>query len=147
MSSFTSPLRLEWIDGSHWRVLDDFTYEIGDTGSGKLIVVPAGFITDFASVPRGLWNLFPPTGPYGKAALVHDVMYTTQTGSRKEADDIFLEAMGVLQVRSFTKYAVYSSVRMWGWKAWATHRQAIYIERQKLKAKGGSVPADLPPPG
>lgn len=147
MSSFTSPLRLEFLDGHRWRVLEPFTYEIGEVGSGKLIVVPDNFITDFASVPRGLWNLFPPTGPYGKAAVIHDLMYTTQTGSRKEADDIFLEAMGVLEVNRFTRCTIYWSVRAWGWKDWATHRQAIHIERARLKALGGSVPVDLPPPG
>jgi hypothetical protein len=27
-----------------------------------VIVVPAGFVTDFASTPRALWSVIPPTG-------------------------------------------------------------------------------------
>lgn len=36
--------------------------------------VPDGFVTDGASVPRALWWLFPPTGRYFLAAVVHDYL-------------------------------------------------------------------------
>ena len=130
MSSFTTKLRLEYLDGREWRVLEDFLYEVGTEGSGIVVTVGAGFETDFASIPRGLWNLFPPTGPYGKAAVVHDCLYRTQTLmsaqiSRKRADDIFLEAMGVLHVGRFTKYTVYWAVRAGGGRIWRTHADAL----------------------
>ena len=130
MSSFTTKLRLEYLDGREWRVLEDFLYEVGTEGSGIVVTVGAGFETDFASIPRGLWNLFPPTGPYGKAAVVHDCLYRTQALmgqpiTRKRADDIFLEAMGVLHVGRFTKYTVYWAVRFGGGRIWRAHADAL----------------------
>lgn len=43
--------------------------------SEPIIRVPAGFVTDFASIPRAFWVVLPPTGKYGKAAVVHDYLY------------------------------------------------------------------------
>jgi hypothetical protein len=125
MSGFTTPLRVEYIDGRTWRVLEPFSYEIAAGGS---ITIGAGFETDFASVPRGLWNLFPPTGEYSKAAVIHDCLYRThavngQPISRKCADDIFSEAMEVLHVGRLRRWLVYSAVRIGGARAWAKHNE------------------------
>ncbi len=111
--NFASPLQLEWIDGHDWRLLSGFTYSttIGDLGT---IIVPAGFVTDFASVPRGLWNLFPPTGTYGKAAVIHDALYRMSGVRRDIADQVFLEAMGCLGVSWLTRHTIYSAVRTFG---------------------------------
>src|SRR5262245_22776830 len=57
------------------------------------IVVPDGFVTDFASIPRAFWTIYPRTGRYQWAAVVHDYLYWEQTLSREEADHILLEAM------------------------------------------------------
>ncbi len=74
MSAFTGPLRLEHM-GTKWRLwklLEDLIWEVDAEGSGKVIVVPAGFVTDGASIPRLLWALLPPTGGYLRAACLHD---------------------------------------------------------------------------
>ena len=55
-------------DGRRWRVVSDCHYE---TDGGAKITIPAGFITDFASVPRILWPLFP---PFGKYELITEVL-------------------------------------------------------------------------
>jgi hypothetical protein len=69
--SFHTPLDLEVADdGRQYRLLTAFQYD----SSLTTITVPAGFVTDFASVPKLFWNLLPPTGRYGKAAVVHDVL-------------------------------------------------------------------------
>jgi len=39
------------------------------------ITIPKGFVTDYASVPRYLWWLYPPVGGYDDAAVVHDYLY------------------------------------------------------------------------
>lgn len=59
MSSFTDPLKVEVLDRERggrglFRVLEPFTYEVGHLGSGEKITVQAGYVTDFASVPRGI---------------------------------------------------------------------------------------------
>lgn len=131
MSSFTNALDVEFIDGKNWRVIHTFVYDIGDLGSGKSVVIPEGFITDFASIPRGLWNVLPPTGGYGKAAVVHDYLYrggyiTTILGNvethnnptRAETDAILKEAMDVSGVGRVTRWTIWAGVRVGGWLAW-----------------------------
>ncbi len=39
-----------------WRLVEDFAYE---SRAGRILTVPAGFETDFASVPRLLWPILP----------------------------------------------------------------------------------------
>jgi len=50
--------------------------------------VPAGYRTDFASIPRPipwpLWPLLPPVGRSGKAAVIHD--WLSENGPDKPAD-------------------------------------------------------------
>uniref|UniRef100_A0A6H1ZSQ1 DUF1353 domain-containing protein n=1 Tax=viral metagenome TaxID=1070528 RepID=A0A6H1ZSQ1_9ZZZZ len=119
MSSFTSPLIVTPLDdGRTWKLVEPFRYHIGDRNSENIITIPEGFVTDFASVPSIFWTLIPPYGKWGKAAVVHDFLYQFQYRTRKEADKIFLEAMGVLKVKNWRKYPMYLAVRWFGWLAW-----------------------------
>lgn len=130
---FLEPLHVEFIDGHEWLLCTSFEYRLEPQGP-EFVRVGAGFRTDFASIPRGLWNLWPPTGSYTPAALIHDCLYKTayvsvDDGSirwidRKEADDIFLEAMKVLSVGRFTRRCIWLGVRSGGWVAWNKHRKA-----------------------
>ena len=83
--------------------------------------MPGGFITDFASVPRGLWNIFPPDGKYTQAAVLHDFLYSNKgdvpkgkNRSKKECDQIFMEAMEVLGVPWMKRHLMYRAVRLFG---------------------------------
>ena len=125
-SSFLTPLDVEFLDGKTWRLITRFEFMSEVTES--VIDIPDGFLTDFASIPRGLWNVLPPTGLYGKAAVVHDWLYktrkaTTHLVDRAEADAVLLESMEVLGVGRFTRLAIYAGVRLGGWAAWNTHRK------------------------
>jgi hypothetical protein len=114
MGSFFDPLFLEYGDGFKWKLTKAFTYR-DDTG---WFVVPEGFETDFASVPRFFWRLFPPTGKYGKAAVVHDFLYRTGKLTRRECDAVFYNAMKSLGVRFFTRWSMWGAVRLFGWAAY-----------------------------
>jgi hypothetical protein len=116
MTQFTTPLLVEFLTNtSEWRVLEEFTYVVGDERLGRWTVdVPKGFTTDFASVPKFLWPIFPPTGRWGKAAVIHDYLYRTGLASRAVSDAIFLEAMHVLGVSWWKRMVMYLSVRMFG---------------------------------
>ncbi len=68
---------------------------------GELIIVPAGFVTDFASIPGLLQSSFGPS-VHDLPALVHDYLYWRHACTRSEADEIFYRALqefGVSQVR------------------------------------------------
>ena len=112
-TEFHSPLQLEYIDGRDWKVIRPLRYEVRP---GQNIRVPRGFVTDFASVPRFLWRLLPPTGVYGKAAVVHDYLYRTTMApySRADADLVFLEAMEELGVPWWKRTLMYDAVRLFG---------------------------------
>lgn len=119
MSSFTSPLRVEItqkkVRGRPLaRLVESFVYEVGALGSGDVVEVPAGFETDFASVPRLFWIVEPPLGDAGKAAVIHDRLYATRERSRRAADRVFLEAMGVLGVARWKRLVLYAAVRLFG---------------------------------
>ena len=54
------------------------------------MTIPKGFESDMASVPRFLWAVIPPIGPYNKAALLHDYLYKTGKYTRDKTDKLFL---------------------------------------------------------
>lgn len=111
-ASFLTPLQLEYIDGKNYKLLSAFQY---DSSLDITITVPAGFVTDFASVPKILWNLLPPTGRYGKAAVIHDYLYRTYGASSKiVADAIFYEAMKALGVNRVIRNVIYLAVHLFG---------------------------------
>lgn len=119
MSKFTSILVVSPLaDGKTWLLHSAFSYDVGTEGSGDTIQVPHGFKTDFASVPRLLRWWLSPWGKHGNAAVIHDYLYWTQTRTRREADDIFLEGMSVLEVKNFNKRMMYWAVRIFGGLAW-----------------------------
>lgn len=114
---FLTPLLLEYLDGRNYKVLRPFVYQVRH---GETITVPKGFVTDFASVPRLLWRVLPPTGHYGKAAVVHDYLYrtTSMDYTRAEADLVFYEAMEDLGVNAWVSKLMYWAVRCFGRRAY-----------------------------
>lgn len=132
MGKFLDPLRLEFLDGRRWELTAAFDYRLGSPDGDEAVRVPRGFVTDFASIPRVLWNVLPPAGPYGKAAVLHDWLYQqravhklglTSYVGRAEADAILLEAMTVLNVGRVTRQLIYRGVRVGGWLTWNRYRR------------------------
>lgn len=134
MSEFTTPLVVTPLKGRRWMLCGQFSYYTED--GDWTITVPSGFVTDFASIPRAVWWLYPPYGPtWGKAAVVHDYLYATQLDPngnpipRKWADQIFLEAMKVLGANWFRRTAMYQAVRWFAGGAWKNHQKRIATEK------------------
>lgn len=135
MSRFTSILLVSPLaDGRTWVLRGEFGYDVGTKGSDDHIAVPVGFQTDFASVPRIFWTIFPTWGKYGNAAVIHDWLYWDQTRSRAAADKVFLEGMAVLGVNALVRYEMYWAVRLFGWLAWYRNQadRADGFERVRL---------------
>ena len=116
MSSFTD-------DPLHVTVLADernglglfeldapFTFDLGFLGSGETIVVPAGFRTDFASIPRFARSLFPTSGKVAKAALLHDFMLSI---GDPRAADAFNDALIAARVSAWRRWTMVAAVRLW----------------------------------
>lgn len=119
MSAFTTPLFLEYLDGQNYKVLQEFDFASEE--AERIIRVPAGFVTDFASVPRFFWRVLPPTGQYGKAAVIHDYLYRTHSAPKDVADRVFLEGMLVLDVPAWKARVMYAAVHVFGGPAYNAH--------------------------
>ncbi|EGF90323.1 hypothetical protein ABI_33410 [Asticcacaulis biprosthecium C19] len=90
-----------------------------DPGTGKVIVVPRWYVTDFASVPWFGQGVIDPQGPTARAAIIHDYLYAIgETGKREEADDIFYRAMINFGVTEWTARTAYTAVRTGGEKGY-----------------------------
>lgn len=126
MSKFTTSIKVEILDkGKNFKNLVEFEY-YRENNENEKIVVPAGFITNFASIPRVFWSIYPPLGygkgfNYGKSAMLHDYLYSSfakkpsgERYTRKEADDIFLESMLAVGVYKFNARLFWLMVRAFG---------------------------------
>lgn len=132
MSSFTNVLIVSPLkDGKLWVNRNKFFYDVGHEGSGDTIEVPSGFITDFASIPRVFWVILPKWGRYGNASVVHDYLYFTKERSRKEADDIFYEAMIVSKTNKIIAKIMYYAVRLFGSFAYNKNKNMLLPIKEK----------------
>lgn len=98
------------------RLLEDVIYQ---DKYGRVFTVPAGYETDYASIPRALSWVYPKDGPYRKAAIVHDYLITNGLDKKEfeiesnRVDEIFREAMddigGIPKIR---QYIMWTGVRL-----------------------------------
>lgn len=138
MSSFTEPLVGTFDpNGRDFVLRKTFTYytelkpaetvseEVATVGEdGKLyITAREGFSTDFASVPRIFWSVVGPIGKHTKASVIHDWLYFHTAGSRKWADQVFLEAMKVSGTPWWKRRLCYRAVRLFGWAPWRRYKR------------------------
>jgi hypothetical protein len=107
-------------DSRIFRLTAAFRYR----SSVGTIVIPKGFCTDGASVPRIFWSLLDPWSNFFSSAIVHDFLYSKDSDfffpltDRKEADRIFKEAMFNAGVGWLTRHTVHSAVRLGGWASY-----------------------------
>lgn len=79
------------------------------------IEVPAGFVTDWASVPRLPFAYMVAGGKARAPAVVHDFLYTTKVCTRAQADAVFREAMAASGQPWWRRQLMWAGVRMFGW--------------------------------
>lgn len=97
------------------RLVDPIVFELGAPGSGLLIYVPAGYVTDGYSMPGRLLQLFQPhSARYLLPAILHDWLYDTGMVPRAVADRILLQAMRSIRVPEWQCQLVYRAVRFGG---------------------------------
>ena len=80
----------------------------------KLIIVPEGFVTDFASVPRAPLTYWLFGGIGDEAAVVHDFLYEKGLVPRELADQVYGEALTACGVPSWRRVAMVAAVRVFG---------------------------------
>jgi len=105
-----------------WVLLAPLRYQ---PATGRPVTVPAGFVTDLASIPRPARALVSPNGTSRRAAVLHDWLYCLRAGARAEADALFLEALEADGVGWFTRRVMWLAVRAGGWVYWGRRADGL----------------------
>ena len=123
VARYLDPLVLVLMGEGVWKVRDEFRFD--SAALNCRLVVPAGRLTDLASVPR-LPLVFWLVGDTAHApAVLHDEAYRLRRWSRAEADALFLEAMetdgsavGIPPVTGWRRRLLWAGVRLGGASHW-----------------------------
>ena len=129
-------------DGRNMRIERPFAYF---DPRGQSWEVPAGVVTDGASVPQFFWVAFPPfTGRYRAAAVVHDHFCQSKSRSWRETHLAFYNAMRASGVDEVTALAMYGAVYNFG-PRWGigTGRRGPGADRYRTNAEQEAFFRDL----
>ena len=119
---FSGPTRVAaWLPGE-WAFTHALTYTALD---GSTYTIPAGFIMDFASLPRPAKAIYPVDDETRSPAALHDWLYCSQVVTREEADALFLEALDRAGIRWSKRQVYYRAVRAGGWMYWNKHGEQL----------------------
>jgi len=94
--------------------------------NGKEIIIPKGLETDFASIPRFFWRLFPPhLKKYRQGAVVHDYLYMTKdvVTSRAFADAEFRRMLIMKKTPKWQAWLFWAVIRLFGNKNWKNYKK------------------------
>lgn len=99
-------------DGYRYKTCDDYAMVI----DGTSYIVPAGFDTDFASIPKLLWwKIAPHEARLVAPSIVHDYMYACPGDiTRKYADEVYYSALVASGVSGGQALQIYYAVRYAG---------------------------------
>lgn len=116
MGKFLNELVVSPVDDRHWKL--DKPLHFFSEKAKKIIAIPRGYITDFASVPRIPLLYLAIGGTCNEPAVVHDYLYSVHLVNRATADAVLLEACKAIGIAKWRRYLVYFGVRLFGWSHW-----------------------------
>lgn len=107
-----------------YELTQPFSYQSDKLG--VTITVPAGYKTDFASIPRAAWEFLDPEDPIiAWPSVIHDYLYTCKGKlpdgtkyKREQADAVLREGMEACGAASLIRESVYQAVRAFGGSHW-----------------------------
>ena len=136
--------RLILLDDWHtFELLEPWVYRWVYNGKVRQLIVPAGTVTDLASVPRLLrWWIEP--GDLRQASIAHDLIYRyagwvpgayytiagvpcEERWARKDADLLFARIMRESGVGVGARRNAYRGVRLGGWLPWCRYERAMLV--------------------
>lgn len=115
---FLSQLVVRRMPSDVWKLIEPLVY--ASAHLDRNITVPAGFETDFASVPRLPLAYLLFGNVADEAATVHDFLYSSGLVSRKDADEVFAEASAAAGVAAWRRGPMWLGVRLFGGSRYAT---------------------------
>ena len=119
--------RLELLlpEGEKFRLFADWWFVYVDSdGTRYEDTIPAGYVTDFGSIPWFYRWRFSRTGKASPAFLVHDWYYFTTNVSRAVADRIMRGIMSYVNVCGWDRIVMWLGVRAGGWTSYGKKKKA-----------------------
>lgn len=118
----TIPQFLELLDMSKtedptFSLMTDVVYLLKINGEIVETVIPQGFKTDFASVPKKFRSIIGNVNKFNRVWLLHDWMYDKRCDiklTRKESDDILKDLLSDFGMGTIDTWLTYTSVRLFG---------------------------------
>lgn len=108
--------KIDW-----WEVTEDC--EVTNI-TGEKFIIEAGYISNFASVPRVFWSIIPPHGRSANASIVHDYMYEHVMDYRLLVDFFFFRNL-LNDVPEWQAVLMATIVRLRGKKRWDGFKQVM----------------------
>lgn len=125
---FLTPLVATPFAKHEWRLTEPLDY---GTDDGRIIRVPAGFVTDLASIPAIARPIIPVNDLHREEAALHDYFYHRKGAiwdrekkhsiyyTRQEVDLIFYQTLLESAVPKWKARAMCTAVNLFGWWAWS----------------------------
>lgn len=126
---FYGRLLLEATEPGEWRVAQPFTW----ADERYHVMIPAGFITDLASIPSIFRGIFDRNGESRKAAVFHDWLYCSkELEDRAVVDRLFYQALLHEKAGQVEAWMMYKAVRLGGWMYWNKRKDGLTREDWQL---------------
>lgn len=119
-------------------LIEPYSFSINLTGGphkGEVlqVSVPAGFVSDFHSMPDAAVGITLPVRKALEAAVIHDWLYAVghpgDAGEKRLADQAYSDILAHYGVDGFTHWAVASSVRMGGRKSFGAAEELRFYNK------------------
>lgn len=113
-------------DPVRWEIVDH-PFRFASKAAGMIVLVPLGFVTDFASVPRVPLAYWLTGGCADESAVVHDYLYQTHKVGFMVANLVFLEGMKAQHIVWWRRQIMFIAVCLAGHRAYASgpHRYRV----------------------
>lgn len=127
------PMKNMWVLSEDLNVI---YFEKANTKSRYRIRVPAGFVTDLASIPNVLRPAFGNYHNFDTAGIVHDYLYWVQPceqedNGRRIADKIYRDTMKRIDdVNLLNRWIQWTGLKAGGMKAWENNRNLKRIKKE-----------------
>lgn len=86
-----------------------------------IIVIPEGYVSDWSTIPRPVWFIYPPNfSEARRGAVAHDYIYSHlyQFYSKEFADDLLIACMKECSASKFSQHVFSMAVRLGGKGGW-----------------------------
>ena len=131
LSPVSREIKAPWLNEhtSKFKLADTFELRVSDEledGFTEYFIVPKGYVTDLASIPRLFWNIVPPNlSEAQQASVIHDYIYSHLYWyySKDYADRLLRDLMKKDGASKFVYNLFYTAVKYGGRGGWSVTQE------------------------